>query len=233
MSLRNRRSSLWRWLRQDWAMTKPPATSEASNRLVHAVPHVVVGHPGPRRGQHRQARGRAVQGLDLRLLVHGQDQGVLGRAHVEADNVADLADELRVRLTASMSRPGGASARTPARSATPTTATAPSRLPSTSLTSVCPGQGPFPASDSGDRHLDLLVGDLPRRPGPRRVRQVLSARPRRTAPATCGPISRETRARGSDRSSAVPSRISSEQASTIRARNASACDAVRLRNQGL
>src|ERR1035438_4977835 len=30
-------------------------------------------------------------------LIHAQDQGMLGRVHVQADDVADLVDELRVR----------------------------------------------------------------------------------------------------------------------------------------
>jgi hypothetical protein len=38
-----------------------------------------VGHPGRGRGHDRQARGGPVQGLDLGLLIHGQDQGVLRR----------------------------------------------------------------------------------------------------------------------------------------------------------
>src|SRR5580700_2420761 len=47
-------------------------------------------------GSCRQGAVR-VQGLDLGILVHAQDQGVLRGRHVEADDVADLADELRVR----------------------------------------------------------------------------------------------------------------------------------------
>ena len=38
-----------------------------------------------------------MQGLDLRLLIHTHHQGILGRAHVQAHDVADLIDELRVR----------------------------------------------------------------------------------------------------------------------------------------
>ena len=42
------------------------------------VTHVVVGHP--RRGSrlYRQAGGGAVERLDLRLLVHGQDRACSG-----------------------------------------------------------------------------------------------------------------------------------------------------------
>jgi len=35
--------------------------------------------------------------MDLGLLVDGQDQGVFRRGHVQADDVADLVDEQRVR----------------------------------------------------------------------------------------------------------------------------------------
>lgn len=45
---------------------------------------------------HRQYRRRAVQRLDLGLLVHAQDQRLLRRVEVEPDDVADLVDELRV-----------------------------------------------------------------------------------------------------------------------------------------
>ena len=44
-------------------------------------------------GQHGLA---AVQRLDLRLLIDAQHDGALGRGHVEADNVANLGDEVGV-----------------------------------------------------------------------------------------------------------------------------------------
>ena len=59
--------------------------------------HVIMGHPDRRRGQDGQARRSAVEGLDLRLLIDRQDQRVIRRGHVKADDVADLRDELRVR----------------------------------------------------------------------------------------------------------------------------------------
>jgi hypothetical protein len=37
-----------------------------------------------------------IQGLDLRLLIDAQHDGVLGRSHVEADDIANLGDEIRV-----------------------------------------------------------------------------------------------------------------------------------------
>ena len=62
-----------------------------------AVPHVVMGHPRRGRGQDRQAGRGPVQGLDLALLIDREDQGLLGRVEIQADDVADLLDELRVR----------------------------------------------------------------------------------------------------------------------------------------
>jgi hypothetical protein len=47
------------------------------------------------RGQHRQAGRGPVQSLDLRLLVHAQDQSVIRRSQVGTDDVADLVDERR------------------------------------------------------------------------------------------------------------------------------------------
>lgn len=61
-----------------------------------AVTDVVVRAARRGRGAHRQARDGPVRRLDLRLLVPGQHQGMLGRANVQADDVADLADERRV-----------------------------------------------------------------------------------------------------------------------------------------
>jgi hypothetical protein len=43
-------------------------------------------------GRHRQQGLRAVQGLHLALLINRQDDGVLWRIHVQADDVADLLD---------------------------------------------------------------------------------------------------------------------------------------------
>jgi hypothetical protein len=55
-----------------------------------AVAHVIVaaalGHP---KGQRQQGL-RAIQGLDLGLLIHTQHYRVGRRRQVQADNVADL-----------------------------------------------------------------------------------------------------------------------------------------------
>jgi hypothetical protein len=47
-------------------------------------------------GHERQHRRRAVERLDLRLLVDAHDDGGLGRVEVEPDDVAHLVDELGV-----------------------------------------------------------------------------------------------------------------------------------------
>ena len=57
---------------------------------------VVVGHrPGPP-GLHRQRRLRAIQRLDLGLLVHAQHDRSLGRVQVQADDIGELLLKPRV-----------------------------------------------------------------------------------------------------------------------------------------
>jgi hypothetical protein len=137
-----------------------------------AVADVVVGHPGRGRGQHWQARGGPVQGLDLRLLVHAQDQGVLRRRHVEADDVAGLADELRVGAQL----PGLDEVRLEAEGPPDPRDR---RLGQAGLRRHRPGRPVrvLPAAllrqRPRDQHFHLLVGDLPRRPGPRRVTEAV------------------------------------------------------------
>jgi len=62
-----------------------------------AAPFVVEAAPFGDAGQHREHRGGAFQGLDLGFLVHAEDDGVTRRVEVDADDVADLVDEERVR----------------------------------------------------------------------------------------------------------------------------------------
>ncbi len=47
-------------------------------------------------GQQRQDRCGAVQRLDLGLLVHGEHHRSIGRVEVQADDVADLLNQLGV-----------------------------------------------------------------------------------------------------------------------------------------
>ena len=78
------------------AMTEPLATSRAANRLVVPCRTWSWVIWGGGRGQQRQAGRRPVQSLDLALLIDRKDQRLVRRVPVEADDVADLADELRV-----------------------------------------------------------------------------------------------------------------------------------------
>ena len=45
---------------------------------------------------HRQPRLGAVKGLDLALFIDRQHQGLVGRIDVEADDILDLGDEVRI-----------------------------------------------------------------------------------------------------------------------------------------
>ena len=62
-----------------------------------AVPDVVVAAPLGHPGDHRQHRRGPLQRLDLRLLIDREDRRVRRRRQVQADHVADLVDEQRVR----------------------------------------------------------------------------------------------------------------------------------------
>ena len=55
-----------------------------------------MGHRPAFSGLERQARLRAVERLDLTLLVDRDDHRALGRVHLEADNVFDLLGELGI-----------------------------------------------------------------------------------------------------------------------------------------
>src|SRR6185437_2936267 len=61
-----------------------------------AVARVVVAAPRGLTGAHGQHGLTAVEGLDLGLLVHTQDDGPLGRGDVESDHIAHLGHEIRV-----------------------------------------------------------------------------------------------------------------------------------------
>jgi hypothetical protein len=54
--------------------------------VIHSEVPGSIGNPG---------RG-AVDDLDLRRFVHAQHQGILRRVQVQADDITDLVDELRV-----------------------------------------------------------------------------------------------------------------------------------------
>ena len=61
-----------------------------------AVTLVVVRHRPATATLHRQARLGAVQRLHLALLITTKHQRVLGRGEVQANNVTQLLDELRI-----------------------------------------------------------------------------------------------------------------------------------------
>ena len=69
---------------------------ERGEQSGRAVALVVMGHRPAFSGLERQARLRAVERLDLALLVDRDDHRVLGRVHVEADDVLDLLGELGI-----------------------------------------------------------------------------------------------------------------------------------------
>lgn len=62
----------------------------ASSAFAAACRSVVVTAAFGNTGHHRQHGLGPVQGMDLRLLVHTQDQGLLRRVEVEAHHVTDL-----------------------------------------------------------------------------------------------------------------------------------------------
>ena len=73
-------------------MTLPSSTLSAANKVV--VP------PGSTLAPlHRQAGLRAVERLDLALLVDGDHHGMARRVHVEADDIVELGDKVRIGRT--------------------------------------------------------------------------------------------------------------------------------------
>jgi len=61
-----------------------------------AVARVVVAAPRGLTGTHGQHGLAAVERLDLGLLVHRQDDGMLGWRDVKADHIAHLGHEIRI-----------------------------------------------------------------------------------------------------------------------------------------
>ena len=76
---------------------RPAGDIQGGEQAGRAVPHIVMGHPRRGRGQDGQAGRGPVQGLDLAFLIDREDQRLLRRVEIQADDVADLVDELRVR----------------------------------------------------------------------------------------------------------------------------------------
>src|ERR671915_439297 len=65
---------------------------EVRRAVAHVVVGVALGHPR----HQRQDRRRAIERLDLRLLVDAHDDRGVGRVEIEPDDVAHLVDEQRV-----------------------------------------------------------------------------------------------------------------------------------------
>ena len=76
-------------------MTVPSSMLSAANRV--AVPLCLYMRDRPAAALfHRQPRLGAVKGLDLALFIHRQHQGLVGGIEVEADDILDLGDEVRI-----------------------------------------------------------------------------------------------------------------------------------------
>jgi len=69
---------------------------EGGEQRRRAIALVVAGHRPAFAGLERQARLRAVEGLNLALLVDRDDHRVLGRVHIEADDVFDFGREIGI-----------------------------------------------------------------------------------------------------------------------------------------
>ena len=169
-----------------------------------AVPHVVMGGPRGSGGHQRKDRRGPIQRLHLRLLIHGQDQRVLRRRHVQPDDVTDLVHEIRVlgqlprihQMRLEAERPPDPADRGLVQALIGSHAPGrPVRVPTGGLTVQRP-------RDQGG---DLLIGQLARLPRPRRILQAVQTvdqepvpplgHRRRTDPHSSSDISHRTRIR--------------------------------------
>ena len=134
-----------------------------------AVPFVVVGPAFHLARLHRQQRLRAVERLDLRLLIDAEHGRMRGRIQIEADDIADFLDEQRIvrqleRLAPMRLQPE----RVP--NAADRHVTQADRFRHVARTPVRrPARRRFQRAN--DHLLDLLVGNRPLRAGPRLVIQ--------------------------------------------------------------
>ena len=69
---------------------------EGGEQRRRSMPLVVVAAPLGLPERKRQERLGTIECLHLALLVDAQHQGMSGRAHIEADNVAHFVDEQRI-----------------------------------------------------------------------------------------------------------------------------------------
>ena len=61
-----------------------------------AMAHVIVSHGAATSSFHGQARLSPIQGLNLRFLIHTEDQRFVRRIEIEADDIGELFDKLLV-----------------------------------------------------------------------------------------------------------------------------------------
>jgi hypothetical protein len=69
---------------------------QGGEQIGRAVTHVIMGPSLDLARSHRQHRSGALEGLDLGLFIHAQNQSAIGRSHVETDDVANLVNEQRI-----------------------------------------------------------------------------------------------------------------------------------------
>ena len=70
--------------------------AEGREQSGRAIAFVIVGHGPTAPLLHRQTRLSPVEGLDLTLLVHAQNQGLVRRIQIQTHNVAKLLDKVLV-----------------------------------------------------------------------------------------------------------------------------------------
>ncbi len=69
---------------------RPSGHIQGREEIRGPVPKIIMGVAFDLAGAHGQDGGSRLSSLDLRLLIHAQDQGPVGRGQVEPDNVSDL-----------------------------------------------------------------------------------------------------------------------------------------------
>ena len=84
---------------------------ERGKKRGRAVAEIVMGHAFDIAQPHRQDGLGAVQRLNLTLLIHTQNHGVLGRIQVQTDNIADFFNEKGICGDFEMALPMGLQAK--------------------------------------------------------------------------------------------------------------------------
>ena len=69
------------------ATTLPVAISKSGDQGLRSVPDVLIGPALRFLGAERQQWLRAIQGLNARLFVHADNQGILRRIQVQAHDI--------------------------------------------------------------------------------------------------------------------------------------------------